>query len=109
MTRGMQRPPLAVTVVDAPGCHFCEDAEAVLSELSGQFGLEVSRVPIDSNEGRALTARHRPALSPLVLLDGQFFSSGRLPRKKLIRVLEGYGRRAPAQAVSPGVVTSDGL
>jgi len=31
----------------------------------------------------ALLATHRPAMNPLVLLGGQYFSAGRLPRRKL--------------------------
>jgi hypothetical protein len=37
-------------------------------------------------------ARHRAPMSPLVLLDGTFFSSGRLPRRKLEKLLKSrYG------------------
>ena len=35
-------------------------------------------------------------MNPLVLVDGQFFSSGRLPRKKLIKLLERRGDRTAA-------------
>jgi len=41
-------------------------------------------------------AVHRPAMNPLVLVDGAFFSSGRLPRKKLITLLERRGDRTAA-------------
>ena len=37
-------------------------------------------------------ARHRTPMSPLVLLDDTFFSSGRIPRRKLEKLLKSrYG------------------
>lgn len=83
--------PVTVTVVHAPACHFCEDAEEVLRGLSADGALDVRVVALESTEGAELTARHRPAMSPLVLVDGEFFSSGRLPRKKLTRLLRSRG------------------
>lgn len=76
-----------ITVVSTPACHFCEDADQALQELARDFAMEVSHVALDSAEGRRLVAVHRPAMSPLVLLEGAYFSSGRLPRKKLARQL----------------------
>lgn len=89
--------PPVVTVVHAPACHFCVDADDVLGELARERRIDLRRVEIDSPEGRTLVALHRPAMNPLVLLDGAFFSSGRLPRKKLVRVLQ-----AAELATGPG-------
>ena len=88
-----------VTLVHSPACHFCDDAEEVLYELSKDYPIDVSVVYIDSALGATLVAVHRPAMNPLVLVDGQFFSSGRLPRKKLITLLE---RRADRTAAALG-------
>lgn len=82
-----------VTVVDAPACHLCEDAARGLEELSARFPFDVEHVDGESPRGRELTSLHRPALSPLVLLDGEFFSQGRLPRRKLAKVLATEGGR----------------
>jgi glutaredoxin len=90
-----------VTVVHAPACHYCEDAEAALADLAQAFPLEVRRVALDSTEGMALVVRHRPAMNPLVLVDGTFFSSGRLPRRKLAALLA--ARRASAAPVRGGL------
>jgi thiol-disulfide isomerase/thioredoxin len=86
--------PPVVTVVHAPACHFCHDAEEALTALAQEYPLVIRRVGIETMEGRALMAEHRPAMNPLVLVDGQLFSAGRLPRKKLAKVLQ--GRRAVA-------------
>ena len=93
--------PAQVTVVHSPACHFCDDAAQALEELSAEYAIEVAIVGIDSTVGATLVAVHRPAMNPLVLVDGAFFSSGRLPRKKLLRLLEGRQLRLlPADVVA---------
>ncbi|RPF28221.1 glutaredoxin family protein [Georgenia muralis] len=89
-----------VTVVHAPACHFCEDAERALEALAERYPLDVDTIDIDSAEGRRLVAVHRPAMNPLVLVDGTFFSSGRLPRRKLEKVL---ARTVPVVSARPVV------
>jgi len=75
--------PIVVTLVEAPACHLCEDAKAALAALAGSFPMRIQVVSIGAEAGRALMEEHRAPMSPLVLLDGQYFSSGRLPRRKL--------------------------
>ena len=87
-----------VTVVHAPACHFCEDAERALDTLAERYPLDVDTVDIDSAEGRRLVAVHRPAMNPLILVDGTFFSSGRLPRRKLEKLL---ARAVPVVSARP--------
>lgn len=79
--------PARVTLVTTSGCHLCEDAKEALDELAGEFPLQVRVVDAASPEGSALLARYRPALQPLVLLEGESFSTGRLPRRKLRKAL----------------------
>ena len=75
--------PVVVTLVEAPACHLCEDAQSALAVLARSFPMTVHVVSIVDEAGRALMERHRAPMSPLILLDGQYFSSGRLPRRKL--------------------------
>ena len=84
-----------VTVVTAPGCHFCEDARAALAESARACPLAVRLIAADSSEGQALMHAHGAGMFPLVLVDGVFFSAGRLPRRKLERLL---ARQARARA-----------
>ena len=77
-----------VVVVTSPACHLCEDALGALAELAREFPLSVREVDIRSEEGVAFVERHRPPMPPAVLLNGALFSCGRLPRKKLRRLLE---------------------
>jgi len=88
-----------ITVVHAPACHFCVDAEKALVELAARFPqrVRVWVVELESPEGAHLMTQHRPAMNPLVLIDGEFFSAGRLPRKKLTARLE----RTVGDATSP--------
>lgn len=76
-----------VTVVVTTACHLCHDAVGELAERAAQGELELNVVSAESGDGQALTAEHRPAIFPLVLLDGQYFSVGRLPRRKLDKLL----------------------
>jgi hypothetical protein len=78
---------VTISIVQAPACHLCQDAEAVVAQLSTEYALHCRLVDLHSDEGLALVAAHRPAMNPLVLLDGGFFSAGRLPRGKLRRAL----------------------
>lgn len=95
--------PVRVTVVESPACHYCADAHQVLADLAATFPLVVDIVDARSDAGRLLMARHRAAMSPLVLLDGAFFSHGRLPRRKLTKVLTGrYGIPAAGTATAGG-------
>lgn len=82
-------PIATITVVHTPACHFCADAHEALDEVAREFSVQVELVPGDSDAGQALLQEHRPALFPLVLVDGAYFSQGRLPRRKLRSRLAG--------------------
>lgn len=79
---------IAVTVVEAPACHLCADAKAALTAFGADFPLDVHVVDVRSPEGLQLVRRHRAALQPLVLVEGELLSMGRLPRGKLRQRLE---------------------
>lgn len=79
---------MLVTLVHADACHFCEDADAALARLAEDFPLRVERVEAQSAAGRRLVDEHRAPMYPLVLVDGEFFSCGRLPKAKLRRRLQ---------------------
>ena len=75
----------------SPACHLCEDAVEALDEMRARYPLDVRLVEMDSEEGRTIVARHRPALFPAVLVEDRLFSSGRLPGRKLERILARSG------------------
>lgn len=80
-----------ITIVDSVGCHFCADAEAAIEQLAGEFALTVEHVPMASAAGMDLMAEHGAGMSPLVLMDGYFVSSGRLSRGRLRSLLTNAG------------------
>ena len=82
-----QHRPVEIVVVRSPACHLCEDAIEALDEMRARSPLDVRLVEMESEEGRDIVARHRPALFPAVLVEDRLFSSGRLPRRKLERIL----------------------
>ena len=77
-----------VVVLSSPACYLCDDALETLAELGREFPIRVREVGIETPQGRELLRIHRPALPPALLVDGVLFSAGRLPRKKLRRLLE---------------------
>jgi len=82
-----------VTLLTKPDCAFCDQAKQTLDRLGREFDLSVEVVPLDSEAGRALSARSGMAFPPGVLLDGQPFSHGRLSERKLRRVLQTHQSR----------------
>ena len=89
--------PVQITIVESTACHFCDDAHRVIATLAVSYPLSIDTVDVRSEAGQLLMARHRAPMSPLVLVDGGFFSSGRLPRRKLEKTLVGrFGRAGTA-------------
>jgi hypothetical protein len=81
-----------VTLVTAPGCHLCDDAQEVLRALLRDGApIQLDIIDATSAEGRSLLTVHRPAMNPLVLVDGAYFSAGRLPRRKFRALLAHRG------------------
>ncbi|MFC5175129.1 glutaredoxin [Nocardioides taihuensis] len=96
-------PPALVTIVESDACHFCADAHQVLADFAVDYPLEVDTVDVRSETGRLLVARHRATMTPLVLIDGAFFSNGRLPRRKLAKhLIHRYGAPTTGRSVPSG-------
>ncbi len=91
--------PVRVTVATSPACHFCEDAREALDGLAREYPLTVEETAADSPAGQVLLREHGNGMFPLVLVDGAFFAAGRLPRRKLARLL---ATRAAAAAAGAG-------
>lgn len=85
--RAQAEPAPQVTLLVTAGCHLCEHARVELARRAEHGELDLAVVSLDSDHGRALQARHRPLAFPLVLIDGRWFSAGRLPQRRLDRAL----------------------
>lgn len=79
---------IEVTVVEAEACHFCADAHEALSGFAARYPIALTTIDARGSRGMELMQEHRAAMSPLVLVDGEFFSQGRLPRGKFQQLLE---------------------
>lgn len=86
---------LEVTLVHATACHLCDDAEAAIADLATRVPLRLAQLDAASESGRRLLAEHRAGMLPLLLIDGRFFSFGRVPRGALNRIETGWNERHP--------------
>ncbi len=77
-----------MTLVTAPACHFCDDAQHRLGALESRGLLQLTLVSAESQDGQALIAKHRPGMFPLILMEDRYFHDGRLPRGKLARLVQ---------------------
>lgn len=87
---------IRITLVTAPGCHFCEHARHTLDSLAANYPLSVEEVPMASEEGRAIVVKHRIPFPPVLLVDGDLFGHGRISRRRLEKAL---GEIAPRVGV----------
>ncbi|WP_202613728.1 glutaredoxin [Ornithinimicrobium cerasi] len=71
------------TLLTSSACHLCEDAHQELSRRAARGELYLEVVPAETEQGSRLIAEHRPAMFPLVLLDGRVLGHGRLSRRRL--------------------------
>lgn len=76
-----------VVVLTKEDCHFCQQAKDVLTRLRGEFDLRVREVTLESEEGRRMAVRSEAPFPPVVFLDGETFSYGRLSERKLRKAL----------------------
>ncbi len=79
--------PIQVTLLTQAHCGLCEDAEDILGRLAREYPLTLTSVNLASAEGHHLALRYGIIFAPGVLLDGSFFSYGRLSERKLRRAL----------------------
>lgn len=76
-----------VTVVHTWACHFGAEVQEAFTQLLPGHGVTVDLVDATEPRGQALLERHHTQQYPLILVDGEFFSAGRLPHADLIRTL----------------------
>lgn len=74
---------IEVVLLTKADCHFCDEAKATLVRLGAEHPLRVREVGLDSAEGRVLAARSQAPFPPVVFVDGEVFSYGRLPERRL--------------------------
>jgi glutaredoxin len=81
-----------VLLVTSPGCHYCDQAAELLARIGEEIELEVHTIPLASDDGLELVARHRVPFPPVLIVDGEIFGFGRISERKLRSHLAGLGR-----------------
>lgn len=87
---------IEVTVLTQAHCRFCEHAVAVLERVGADYPFTLRHIDLDSDDGRALAARHGVLFAPGILLDGEMFSYGRLSERRLRRHLSHRATPTPS-------------
>lgn len=76
-----------VVLLTKEDCHFCEQAKEVLTRLRGEYNLRVREVTLESKEGQSLAQQSAAPFPPVVFLNGETFSYGRLSERRLRKAL----------------------
>ena len=79
---------IEVVLVEAPGCHLCDDAMFVLAQAGREYAIVVRLVDMASPEGRAIVREYRAPMPPIVVVGGELLGWGRLSRGRLRRRLD---------------------
>jgi len=72
-----------VTVLTQPSCAYCDQAKEILSRLAPDYSLDINEIGLLTEDGRKLAVANGVMFAPGILIDGKFFSFGRLSEKKL--------------------------
>ena len=76
-----------IVLLTKEDCHFCDQAKDLLARLRDEYGLHVREVALESDEGRSLALEAAAPFPPVVFLNGETFSYGRLSERKLRKAL----------------------
>jgi len=77
----------ALTLIGKPGCHLCDDARTVITEVLGDFD-DVELTELSILDDAALAAEYSEDI-PVVLIDGRVHSNWRVdPARLRAKLLE---------------------
>lgn len=76
-----------VVLLTKKDCELCEQAKRLLHQVRDELRLDVREVALESEEGDRLSLRAAVPFPPVVFLDGEAFSYGRLSERKLRKAL----------------------
>jgi glutaredoxin len=71
-----------LTLIGKPGCHLCDDAEAVVAEVLSEFGNHVSLTKQNILDDDALFARYSEEI-PVLLINGKVHNYWRIDPERL--------------------------
>ena len=73
---------IELTLIGKPGCHLCDDAEAVVAEVLLEFGDVVSLTKQNILDDDALFARYSEEI-PVLLINGKVHNYWRIDPERL--------------------------
>lgn len=80
-----------VLVLTAVGCHWCDEAEALLAHLADEFDLHIATQSAGDASGRALALANGALFPPVIFVNGVFAQYGRPSEGKLRAALSAAG------------------
>jgi hypothetical protein len=80
---------IELTLIGKPGCHLCDDAEAVVAEVLSEFGNHVSLIKQNILDDDALFARYSEEI-PVLLINGKVHNYWRIDPERLRSALGEY-------------------
>lgn len=78
---------IQLTLIGKPGCHLCDDAEAVIAEVIADFEGSVAITKENILDDDALFARYSEQI-PVLLINGQVHNYWRIDPIRLRETLE---------------------
>ena len=76
-----------LTLIGKPGCHLCDDAEAVIHEVLKDFSAELTLMKQNILDDDALFARYSEEI-PVLLINGQVHDYWRIDAVRLKAALQ---------------------
>ncbi|MGH2376855.1 MAG: glutaredoxin family protein [Candidatus Limnocylindria bacterium] len=71
-----------VLLLTAPGCHWCDEAKALIDRLASEFELTTETRSTEEEEGRTLAFSSGVLFPPAIFVNGQFLQYGRPSERK---------------------------
>ena len=75
-------PKIELTLIGKPGCHLCDDAEAVVLEVMSEFADSVSLTKQNILDDDELFARYSEEI-PVLLINGKVHNYWRIDPERL--------------------------
>ena len=82
-----------ILLLTAPGCHWCDEAEALIEKLAAEFELETATCSTEDEAGRSLALASGVLFPPGLFVNDELLQYGRPSERKLRACLVAIGAR----------------
>ncbi|MBL4644508.1 MAG: thioredoxin family protein [Candidatus Pacebacteria bacterium] len=79
-----------VLFLTIPGCHNCEAAKEIFTEIMPEFAdtVEVEEIDMSTPEGQEMAGRYSVMASPGIVINEELFSTGGVNKEELVAKLK---------------------